>query len=54
MSLGKNIAGTLQVKGRASSMLLKGQETLSVEEQEEEDKREKTHRANARAMYINR
>ena len=35
-------------------MLLKGEEKLSVEEQEEEEKMEKTHRANARAMYINR
>ena len=50
VSLCKNIAGTLQVRRQASSMLLKGEEKLGVEE----EKPEKTHRANARAMYINR
>ena len=54
VSLGKGIAGTLQIKGRASSMLLKGEETLPADVQEEEEKAEKTHRAKARAMYINR
>eukprot|EP00802_Teleaulax_amphioxeia_P022207 Tamp_22630.p1 GENE.Tamp_22630~~Tamp_22630.p1 ORF type:complete len:246 (-),score=68.74 Tamp_22630:341-1078(-) len=53
VSLGKGIAGTLQIKGRASSMLLKGEETLPADVQEEEEKAEKTHRAKARAMYIN-